>query len=161
MVISRTPLRISLIGGGSDLEAFYRHGPGAVVTAAIRKYIYVTINKKFDSRIRASYSVTEIVDSVGDLQHELIRECLKKLRIDGGIEITSISDIPSEGTGLGSSSSYTVSLLNALYAYTHRHVGAERLAREACEIEIDRCLKPIGKQDQYIGVYPGLPKTFS
>ena len=85
----------------------------------------------------------EIVDSVGDLQHELIRECLKKLRIDGGIEITSISDIPSEGTGLGSSSSYTVSLLNALYAYTHRHVGAERLAREACEIEIDRCLKPI------------------
>ena len=156
MVISRTPLRISLVGGGSDLEAFYRHGVGAVVTAAIRKYVYVTVNKKFDSRIRASYSTTEVVDSVGELRHELIRECLTKLGISGGIEITSISDVPSEGTGLGSSSTYTVGLLNALYAYTHRHVGAERLAREACEIEIERCRKPIGKQDQYIAAYGGL-----
>jgi D-glycero-alpha-D-manno-heptose-7-phosphate kinase len=156
MIISRTPLRVSFVGGGSDLEAFYGHEPGAVVSTAIRKYIYITVNRKFDSRIRASYSVTEIVDSVGDVQHELIRESLRKLAIDGGVEITSISDIPSQGTGLGSSSSYTVGLLKALYAYGNQHVGAERLAREACEIEISQCGKPIGKQDQYIAAYGGL-----
>lgn len=156
MIISRTPLRASLVGGGSDVEAFYRHEPGAVVTTAIRKYIYITVNRKFDSRIRASYSVTEIVDVVSEIRHELIRECLRKVRVDGGIEITSISDIPSQGTGLGSSSSYTVGLLKALYAYRNQHVGAERLAREACEIEIDGCGKPIGKQDQYIAAYGGL-----
>ena len=156
MIISRTPLRVSLVGGGSDLPAFYAEEPGAVVTTAIRKYIYITVNRKFDSRIRASYSVTEIVDSVRDVQHELIRESMRKLRIDGGIEITSISDIPSQGTGLGSSSTYTVGLLKALYAYCNQYVGAERLAREACEIEIDCLRKPIGKQDQYIAAYGGL-----
>jgi len=156
MIISRTPLRVSFVGGGSDLEAFYGHEPGAVVTTAVRKYIYITVNRKFDWRIRASYSITEIVDSVNDLQHELIRECLKKLRIDGGLEITSISDIPSQGTGLGSSSTYTVGLLKALHAYRNQHVGAERIAREACEIEINCCGNPIGKQDQYIAAYGGL-----
>jgi D-glycero-alpha-D-manno-heptose-7-phosphate kinase len=129
---------------------------GAVVTTAIRKYIYITVNPKFDSSIRASYSVTEIVDSVEQVRHELIRECLRKLKLAGGIEITSISDIPSQGTGLGSSSSYTVGLLKALYAFRNQHVGAERLAREACAIEIDQCGKPIGKQDQYIAAYGGL-----
>ena len=156
MIISRTPLRVSLVGGGTDLAAFYQHEPGAVVTTAIRKYIYITVNRKFDTKIRASYSVTEIVDSVDELKHELIRECLRKLALDGGIEITSISDIPSQGTGLGSSSSYTVGLLKALYAHRNQHVGAERLAREACEIEIECCEKPIGKQDQYIAAYGGL-----
>jgi|KBSSwiS6_1023812.scaffolds.fasta_scaffold01002_6 D-glycero-alpha-D-manno-heptose-7-phosphate kinase len=156
MIISRTPLRVSFVGGGSDIADFYRHEPGAVVSTAIRKYIYITVNHKFDSQIRASYSITEMVESVDDVRHELIRECLRKLRIDGAIEITSISDIPSQGTGLGSSSSYTVGLLKALYAYRSRHVGAERLAREACEIEIDHCGKPIGKQDQYIAAYGGL-----
>ena len=156
MIISRTPLRVSFVGGGSDLEGYYRHEPGAVVTTAIRKYIYITVNRKFDSSIRASYSITETVDSVDEVRHDLIRECLKKRRIDGAIEITSISDIPSQGTGLGSSSSYTVGLLKALYAYGNQHVGAERLAREACEIEIGRCSKPIGKQDQYIAAYGGL-----
>ena len=116
MIISRTPLRVSLVGGGSDLAAFYTHEPGAVVATAIRQYIYITVNAKFDSRIRASYSVTEIVDTVADIRHELIREALRKLNVDGGIEITSISDIPSQGTGLGSSSSYTVGLLKSLYA---------------------------------------------
>jgi D-glycero-alpha-D-manno-heptose-7-phosphate kinase len=156
MIISRTPLRVSLVGGGTDLEAFYRHDAGAVVTTAIRKYIYITVNRKFDSKIRASYSVTEIVESVNEVQHELIRESLRLLGIRGGIEITSISDIPSQGTGLGSSSSYTVGLLAALHAHRSEHFGAERLAREACEIEIDRCGKPIGKQDQYIAAYGGL-----
>ena len=127
-----------------------------MVSTAINKYIYITVNKKFDDKIRASYSITEIVDEVDELKHELIRECLKLLDIDGGIEITSIADIPSQGTGLGSSSSYTVGLLNALYAYKGMHVGAERLAKEACEIEIERCSKPMGKQDQYIAAYGGL-----
>ena len=156
MIISRTPLRASFVGGGSDLPAFYRTSPGAVVSTAINKYIYITVNKKFDDKIRVSYSVTEIVDEVDELKHELIRECLKLLDIDGGIEITSIADIPSQGTGLGSSSSYTVGLLNALYAYKGMHVGAERLAKEACEIEIELCSKPMGKQDQYIAAYGGL-----
>jgi len=156
MIISRTPLRISFAGGGSDLPAYYQQDPGLVVSTSINKYIYITVNKKFDHQIRASYSVTEMVDSIDELQHELIREALRLVGLDGGIEITSISDIPSRGTGLGSSSTYTVGLLNALYAYKGQHVGAERLAREACRIEIDLCGKPIGKQDQYIAAYGGL-----
>jgi D-glycero-alpha-D-manno-heptose-7-phosphate kinase len=156
MIITRTPLRISFAGGGSDLPAFYEQQPGAVVSTAIDKYIYITVNPKFDHKIRASYSVTEIVDSVDELKHELIRAALHLLDIKQGIEITSISDIPSQGTGLGSSSSYTVGLLNALYAYRGHLAGAERLAREACQIEIDCCGKPIGKQDQYIAAYGGL-----
>ncbi|HEY75256.1 MAG TPA: GHMP kinase [Thermoflexia bacterium] len=156
MIISRTPLRISFVGGGSDLPAFYEREPGAVVSTAINKYIYITVNRKFDNKIRASYSRTEIVDSVEELRHELIREALRMTGIDRAIEITSISDIPSRGTGLGSSSTYTVGLLNALYAHRGRMVGAERLAKEACEIEIERCRKPIGKQDQYIAAYGGL-----
>lgn len=153
MIISRTPLRISFVGGGSDLSAFYSREPGAVVSTAINKYIYITVNPKFDHRIRASYSVTEMVDTLGELKHELIRESLKLVNVENGIEITSISDIPSQGTGLGSSSCYTVGLLNALYAYKGHHAEPERLAREACEIEINRCGKPIGKQDQYISAY--------
>jgi len=156
MIISRTPLRISFAGGGSDLPAFYRQEPGAVLSTAINKYIYITVNRKFDAKIRASYSRTEIVNSLDELQHELIREALKVVRITRGIEITSISDIPSQGTGLGSSSTYTVGLLNALYAHRHFFAGEERLAREACMIEIERCDKPIGKQDQYIAAYGGL-----
>lgn len=138
------------------MSAFYEQEQGAVVSTAINKYIYITVNPKFDHKIRASYSVTEIVDSVGQLQHELIREALHLLRINQGIEITSISDIPSQGTGLGSSSCYTVGILNALYAHCGAMAGAERLAREACYIEIERCQKPIGKQDQYIAAYGGL-----
>ncbi len=156
MIITRTPLRISFAGGGSDLPAYYEQEPGAVVSTAIDKYIYINVNPKFDQKIRASYSITEIVDSVDKLRHELVREALRLLHISSGIEITSISDIPSKGTGLGSSSSYTVGLLNALYAYLGSMAGAERLAREACYIEIDRCGKPIGKQDQYIAAYGGL-----
>lgn len=156
MIITRTPLRISFAGGGSDLPAFYEQEGGAVVSTAIDKYIYITVNPKFDHKIRASYSVTEIVDSVDEVRHELIREALHLLEIRQGIEITSISDIPSQGTGLGSSSSYTVGLLNALYAYKGHMAGAERLASEASYIEIVRCGKTIGKQDQYIAAYGGL-----
>lgn len=156
MIISRTPLRISFVGGGSDLPVFYKKEAGAVVSTTINKYIYITVNKKFDDKIRVSYSKTEIVDKLDDLQHELIREALKTVGPDKGIEITSISDIPSKGTGLGSSSSYLVGLLHALYAYKGQDVDAERLAKEACKIEIDILKKPIGKQDQYIAAYGNL-----
>lgn len=156
MIISQTPLRISFVGGGSDLPAFFRKEPGAVVSATINKYIYITVNKKFDGKVRASYAMTEIVDHPRQLKHELIREALKVTGIKGGIEITSISDIPSEGTGLGSSSSYTVGLLNALWAYQGKHASAETLARTACTIELARLKKQIGKQDQYAASYGGL-----
>jgi D-glycero-alpha-D-manno-heptose-7-phosphate kinase len=156
VIITRTPLRVSFTGGGTDLPSFYERERGAVLSTAIDKYIYITVNRKFDEKVRASYSITEMVDRTGDLKHELIREALRLVGIDGGIEITSISDVPSQGTGLGSSSSYTVGLLNALYAYTGRLVKAEQLASEACRIEIDICGKPIGKQDQYIAAYGGL-----
>ncbi len=156
MIITRTPLRISFVGGGSDLPAFYEREQGAVVSTAIDKYIYITTNPKFDHKIRASYSVTEIVESVDKLNHELIRESMKLLGITSGVEITSISDIPSQGTGLGSSGSYTVGLLNALYAANGHMAGAERLAAEACHVEMDLCHHPSGKQDQYIAAYGGL-----
>ena len=120
MIITKTPLRISFTGGGTDLPDYYLKNGGAVVSAGINKYIYITINKKFDNRIRVSYSKTEIVDEVEELNHEIVRECLKLVGIKGGIEITSISDIPS-GTGLGSSSTFTVGLLNALYTYFERN----------------------------------------
>jgi D-glycero-alpha-D-manno-heptose-7-phosphate kinase len=156
MIISRTPLRMSLVGGGSDLPVFYRRFGGAVVSAAIDKFVYVTVNRKFDHRIRVSYSRTEDAASVGRIRHPLVREAMRMLKIDGGVEITSIADIPSKGSGLGSSSSFTVGLLHALHAYGGRHVSAESLAREACEIELVRCGEPIGKQDQYAAAYGGL-----
>ncbi|MBI4091601.1 MAG: GHMP kinase [Candidatus Levybacteria bacterium] len=156
MIISRTPLRISFVGGGSDIPAYYTQSPGAVVSTAINKYIYITVNKKFGKKIRASYSKTENVDSADQIEHPLIRECLKIVGIERGIEVTSMSDIPGEGTGLGSSSSYTVGLLNALYAYMGKYASAEKLAREACKVEIEILKDPIGKQDQYIGAYGGL-----
>jgi D-glycero-alpha-D-manno-heptose-7-phosphate kinase len=157
MIISRTPLRVSFCGGGTDLPAFYEScGGGAVVATAINKYIYINVNRKFDNHVRASYSITEIVEKGADLKHELIREALDLVGIHGGIEITSIADIPSQGTGLGSSSCFTVGLLNALYAFTHRRAGPDRIARQACEIEIERLGKPIGKQDQYAAAFGGL-----
>lgn len=156
MIISRTPLRMSFAGGGSDLPVYYRRFGGAVVSTAINQFVYVTVNKKFDQRVRVSYSRTEEASSVARIRHPLVREALKMLGIDGGIEITSIADVPSKGTGLGSSSSFTVGVLNALHAYGGRHASAEQLAREACQIEIGRCREPIGRQDQYAAAYGGL-----
>ena len=156
MIITRTPLRVSFVGGGTDLRAFYRRERGAVLSTAIDKYIYITVNRKFDNKIRASYSITEFADHPSQLKHELIREAMLLTGIDGGVEITSISDVPSQGTGLGSSSSYTVGLLNALYAFKGQLVNAERLASEACRIEVDILHKAMGKQDQYIAAYGGM-----
>jgi D-glycero-alpha-D-manno-heptose-7-phosphate kinase len=147
---------MSFVGGGSDLPVFYRRFGGAVVSTAINQFVYVTVNKKFDQRIRVSYSRTEEARSAGRIKHPLVREAMKMLGISGGIEITSIADIPAKGTGLGSSSSFTVGLLHVLHAYAERHAGAEQLAKEACEIEIERCKEPIGKQDQYAAAFGGL-----
>ena len=156
MIITQTPLRISLAGGGTDLAAFYTRAPGAVVSAAIDKFIYVIVNQRFDDKIYLSYSKKEIVDRLDDIQHELVREALRMAGVRQGIEIAIMADIPSEGSGLGSSSSLTVGLLNAFHAFRGVQVPAERLAAEACEIEINLCGKPIGKQDQYIAAYGGL-----
>ena len=156
MLITQTPLRISIAGGGTDLESYYRDSGGAVLSSAIDKYVYVILNKRFDDKIYISYSKKEIVDSVDEIQHELVREALRMTGIAKGVEIAIMADIPSSGSGLGSSSSLTVGLLNAFHAYQGRQVPAEQLAREACEIEIARCGKPIGKQDQYIAAYGGL-----
>lgn len=156
MIISRTPLRMSFVGGGSDLPAFYREELGAVVSTSIDKYIFIALNRKFDGRIRLSYSRTEEVEHPSQIEHPLVREALAMTGVAGGVEIASLADIPSKGSGLGSSSSYTVGLLNALHAYNSRYASREMLARQACEIEIDRCGEPIGKQDQYAAAYGGL-----
>ena len=155
MIISRTPLRISFVGGGSDLRAYYQYRRGAVVTTATDKYMYVTVNQRFDDTVRVSYTETEIVDQVDDLQHELVRESTKLSGLHHGLEITTIADVPG-GSGLGSSSSLTVGLLNALNAFQGRSHSAEELAAGACKIEIEILNKPIGKQDQYIAAYGGL-----
>ena len=158
MIISQTPLRISLVGGGTDLKSFYHVEDGMVLSAAIDKYVYVIVKERFDEKIYINYSVKEIVDNVSKIKHDLVREAIKKVGIRGGVEITTLADIPSEGSGLGSSSSVTVGLLNAFYNYSGEQVTLERVAREACEIEIDICNKPIGKQDQYIAAYGGINK---
>lgn len=149
MIISKTPLRISFVGGGSDLPAFSRYKRGAVISTSINKYIYVNVNRKFDDGVRLSYSRTEEVQSVDAIQHSIVRESLKSLGIRGGIEITTIADIPSTGTGLGSSSAFTVGLVHALSAYQGKYISASKLAADACSIEIDMCKEPIGKQDHY------------
>ncbi len=156
MIITQTPLRMSLAGGGSDLPAFYRQFGGAVVTTTIDKYVYVNVNKKFDERIRLSYSKTEDVASPDEIEHRIVRAALKKLDITGGLEITSIADIPSRGTGLGSSSSFTVGLLLALHAYQSAYISPGDLAEESCSVEIDLCGERIGKQDQYAAAFGGL-----
>ncbi len=154
MIITKTPLRVSYTGGGTDFPDYYlRHG-GAVVSSGINKYMYITVNPKFDNTLRVSYSRTEIVKEASELQHDIVREALRHVGIKGGIEITSIADIPA-GTGLGSSSAFAVGLLNALYTYSGVHKSAEQLAQEACEIEIDDLNHPIGKQDQYAAAYGG------
>jgi D-glycero-alpha-D-manno-heptose-7-phosphate kinase len=156
MIISRTPMRMSFVGGGSDLPSFYRRFGGAVVSTSIDKYMYITVNRKFDSGVRASYSKTEEVEHAHQIQHPLIRSVLALLGIDGGVELASMADIPARGTGLGSSSSFTVGMLHALHAFQSRYVSAEDLARQSCHIEIDVCGEPIGKQDQYAAAYGGL-----
>jgi D-glycero-alpha-D-manno-heptose-7-phosphate kinase len=156
MIIVQTPLRVSLFGGGTDFPAFYLAEGGCVVTTAIDKYIFVVIKARFDQKLRIGYSRTEMVDSVEEIQHELIREALRKVGISQGVEIATLADVPAAGSGLGSSSAVTVGALHAMYSYRGELVEAERLAKEACEIEIETLGKPIGVQDQYIAALGGL-----
>jgi D-glycero-alpha-D-manno-heptose-7-phosphate kinase len=155
VIISQTPLRVSFLGGGSDLPSYYRRNGGAVLSTAIDQSVYVTVSRKFDNALRVSYSRTEEVAHASQIEHPLVREALALLGIEGGVEITSVADIPAKGTGLGSSSSFTVGLLNALHAYCGRHASAASLANESCLIELERCGEPIGKQDQYAAAFGG------
>ncbi|MCB9150093.1 MAG: GHMP kinase [Caldilineaceae bacterium] len=155
MIITKTPLRISLFGGGTDFPNFYQEEEGCVLSTAIDKFIYVIIKERYDHKIRVGYSDTELVDHLDALKHELVRECLRKTGIHQRIEIATMADIPSAGSGLGSSSTVTVGLLQAMYAYLNMPQNHEALARQACEVEIDILGKPIGVQDQYIAAYGG------
>jgi D-glycero-alpha-D-manno-heptose-7-phosphate kinase len=155
LIIVQTPLRISFFGGGTDFPSFFLEEGGSVLSSAIDKYIYVTIKSRFDNKLRIGYTQTEMVDEIDQINHELIRESLRLTGIERGIEITTMGDIPSEGSGLGSSSTVTVGALHAMYSYHGETVSAEKLAREACAIEIETLKKPIGIQDQYIAAYGG------
>ncbi len=156
MIITQTPLRIGLLGGGTDLPSYYRANGGRVLNCSIDKYVYVIVKERFDDEIYVNYSKKEIVSRVADLEHELVREAMLMTGVTGGVEITTLADIPSSGSGLGSSSAVTVGLLHALFVYQGRHVSAAKLAESACAIEIERCGKPIGKQDQYIAAFGGI-----
>jgi D-glycero-alpha-D-manno-heptose-7-phosphate kinase len=155
MIISQTPYRVSFAGGGTDLPAFYRQEHGAVLSATIDQHMYVTIHRRFEPTIRVSYSRTEMASTLDEVQHELVREAMRQVEIDEPLEITTIGDVPA-GTGMGSSSSLTVGLLNALYAHRHRVVSPALLAEQACRIEIDILKKPIGRQDQYAAAFGGV-----
>ena len=155
MIIVQTPLRISLFGGGTDFPSFYMEEGGCVLSSAIDKFIFVTVKDRFDDKLRIGYTQTEMVDEIEQIHHELIRESLRLTGIERGIEITTMGDIPSEGSGLGSSSTVTVGALHAMHSYLGNLVSTETLAREACKIEIEKLKKPIGIQDQYIAAYGG------
>lgn len=157
MIISRTPLRISFAGGGTDLASYYRvHGGGAITGAAIDRYIHVLVNDKFDRSVRVAYSKVEEVGHFADLKHPLVREAMRLTGVTEAVEIHTIADIPSEGTGLGSSSSFTVGMLNALYAYRGVLRSPAELAEEACRIEIEVLGGTLGKQDQFMAAFGGL-----
>jgi D-glycero-alpha-D-manno-heptose-7-phosphate kinase len=156
MIITRSPLRLSLGGGGTDLPSYYRKHGGFLIAAAIDKYVYITVHHTFNDEIILKYSSLEKAKCVDDVQHPIVREALRLVDLpDTRIEITSMADIPA-GTGLGSSGSFTTALLKALHAHKRHLVHPSELAAQACEIEIDRLGEPIGKQDQYIAAYGGI-----
>lgn len=155
MIVSKTPFRISFLGGGSDFKNFYDQTDGAVLCSSINKYMYISFQKKFDSKIRFSYSQTENVDSIDDLKHPLLRETMRYFNVKDSIEIATLADIPSYGSGLGSSSSFTVGAVNVLSNYIGLDLSRDEIAEIACKIEIDLCGQPIGKQDQYAAAIGG------
>jgi len=156
MIITRSPMRISLGGGGTDLPSYYRKHTGFLIAAAINKYAYITIHDTFVQELIIKYSKLERVNQIDEIEHPIIRECLKELEMTGNnLEITSLADIPS-GTGLGSSGSFTTALLKALYSHNNQIVSTRFLAEQACKIELERLKEPIGKQDQYIAAFGGI-----
>ena len=157
ITISKTPLRVSLIGGGSDLSAYFKNvGMGKVISTSIDKYIYITVHKRYDDLIRVSYSKCELLKDINNMKHELVRESLKFMNIKKGIELTSISDLTAHGTGLGSSSAYTVGVLNALSNFKNKKCSKFNLANDASNIEINICGSPIGYQDQFACAFGGM-----
>ena len=160
MIITKTPLRITFAGGGSDMASYYLRYPATCISATINKYVYVLVKKRFDDKIYLKYSENEVVDirHIDDIQHDFIRETLKFMNVNYGVEIINWADIPTKGTGLGSSSSFLVGLLLALHTLEGRYVSKEALATQACYIEIDKCKKPIGIQDQYAAAFGGFNK---
>jgi len=155
MIVTRTPFRVSLGGGGTDLPSYYSQYGGFVVGAAINRYVYVMLNHRFEDSLRVSYSQTEIVRGPDAVEHPIVREALKFTGLESNLEIVSVADLPAN-TGLGSSCAFTVGLLNALHAMKREHVQLDELAEEACHIEIERLREPIGKQDQYIAALGGI-----
>ncbi|KYK33780.1 MAG: hypothetical protein AYK22_06085 [Thermoplasmatales archaeon SG8-52-3] len=155
MIISRSPVRITLGGGGTDLYSYYSKYGGALIAAAIDKYTLVTAHRRFDEDIKLNYSRAEQVKNIDEINHNIFREGLRLLKIKKGIELTSLSDIPSS-SGLGTSGSFTVAVLNALHTYKKEFVSQKQLAEEACKIEIEILNEPIGKQDQYIAAFGGI-----
>lgn len=155
MIIVQTPLRISFFGGGTDFPDYFLNEGGCVLSSAINKFIFVTIKERFDEKLRVGYTRTEIVDQIDEINHELIRESLRKTGVNKGVEVVTMGDIPA-GTGLGSSSTVTVGALHAMYAHQDKLVSKDQLAQEACDIEVNILNKPIGYQDQYIAAFGGL-----
>jgi D-glycero-alpha-D-manno-heptose-7-phosphate kinase len=155
MIVSRAPVRFSLGGGGTDLPSYSREHGGYVVAAAVDKFVNVCVARRFQNNIRLAYSESEIVDSVDEIKHRIFKAALTMMSIPRGVELHSLADVPAN-TGLGSSSSFTVALLNGLHTYKREFVPAEQLAHEACELEIEILKEPIGKQDQYIAAYGGI-----
>ena len=155
MIITRTPFRITLGGGGTDLPSYYEKYGGFIFSFALDKYMFITVKRPFaDNLIRVKYNISETVEKLADLKHDIARECLMKLNINDSIDVVSLADIPA-GSGLGSSSSYTVGLLNALHTMNREYIPLNKLAEEACDIEMYRLNKPMGKQDQYLATFGG------
>ncbi len=155
MIVSRAPVRFSLGGGGTDLPSYSREHGGFLVAAAIDKYVSVCVARRFYPNIRLAYSKSELVDSVDQIEHRIFREALRFAGLERGLELHSLADVPAN-SGLGSSSSFTVALLNGLHAFKREYVPTKQLADEACHIEIEVLKEPIGKQDQYISAYGGI-----
>jgi len=156
MIVARAPLRIPLGGGGTDLPSYYSKYGGFVLSAAINKYVYISINRpQVDDLIRVKYSKSETVEDLNEVQHELVREAMRLTGVERGVEIVSMADVPA-GTGMGSSGSFLVALLRALHAMKHEHVAPDQLAEEACRIEIEMVGSPVGKQDQYVAAFGGI-----
>ena len=154
MILSRAPVRLSMGGGGTDLPSYYKEFGGFLLATSINKFVYILLNKRFEDNYRLSYSKTEIIKEISEIEHPIFKESLKYANIEGKVEIVSVADVPSN-SGLGSSSTFTVALLNALYAYKRNYLGLDKLAEAACHIELDVLKEPIGKQDQYASAYGG------
>src|SRR3970282_271762 len=156
MILTRAPLRIPLGGGGTDLPSYYSQYGGLVLSAAINKYVYISLNRpQVDDLIRVKYSKSETVEDLNEVQHDLVREAMRLTGVERGVEIVSMADVPA-GTGMGSSGSFLVALLRALHAFRLDHVPAHQLAEEACRIEIEMAGSPVGKQDQYVAAFGGV-----